>query len=112
MSDSLKDLANDDATREAAIEAAKNPTRDTAIAVLAAAATAAYGPVAGLAIRYGASAAIAAIANRRGKRADEMTEAEWRLTATELLSEPTFEEQAEQARKAAVRRLEAATDRD
>lgn len=97
MSD-LKDLANDDATRQAAIEAANHPTRDTSIALLSAAATASFGPFAGLAVRYVANAALDAIARRRGKHASTMTDAEVRLAAVELLEEATFEEQAEAAR--------------
>lgn len=94
----LDDLAADEATRQAAIEAASNPTRDTSIALLSAAAAASFGPFAGLAVRYGAGLAIDAIAKRRSKRADELSEAEIRLAAAELLGEDTFEEQAETAR--------------
>lgn len=92
----------DDATREAAIAAASNPTRDTSIALLATAAAASFGPFAGLAVRYGANLAIDAIAKHRGKKAIEMNEAEIRLAAAELLNVATFEEQAEVARKKAA----------
>jgi len=96
-------LANDEATRQAAIEAANHPTRETSIALLSAAATASFGPFAGLAVRYGAGLAIDAVAKRRSKQANRMTDAEIRLAATELLNEATFEEQAEAARlRAAV----------
>lgn len=88
----------DDATREAAVAAANSPTRETSIALLATAAAASFGPFAGLAVRLGANAAIDAIAARRGKRASELSDAEVRLTAAELLSEDTFEEKAEAAR--------------
>ena len=97
-------LKIDDSTKQAAVEAAQHPTQQGAIDLLAAAASSSFGPLAGLAIKFGAPLALDAIAKRRGHQsAETLTDAEIRLTASELLESKTFEEIVAEAEEAAAR---------
>jgi hypothetical protein len=70
------------------------------VEALGALATAQLGPLGGLIVQLGAPAAMAIIARHRAKPAHELTEAEIRLTASELLAKsPTFEEMVRMVEK-------------